>query len=169
MPPSSDTRISRVLQGLARFIIGVVFIWAAVAKIVDLEPLLTLLADVLSLSEPSKAKPLAFAIIACEIGLATWLISGRAAVWALVCAAVTLVGLSLATFTMNSVNPELGCGCGLPRVFPDLSYPLEVAMRNGTLAAIALIGAMGALPSKGTGVKVGTEAEGGTDAPRPPV
>lgn len=165
MPRPPDTPISRVLQGLARFIVGVIFIWAAVAKIVDLAPLVELLSDAMSLGDPAKAKPIALVIIAFEMALATWLISGRAAVWALVAAAVTLIGMSLATFSMNAANPELGCGCGLPRVFPDLSYPLEVAMRNGTLAAIALIGAMGALPGKVARVDAGQEADNGKGVP----
>ncbi len=168
MTAASSQETARLVALLARLIVGCVLALAVSGKLISIEPLTVIIAGVLALPAPTDAMPHAIALVALEAAMAVWLLSGRASRWSLASAAILLLAMTGVILAVRSELLDLGCGCGLGRVFPGLTHRMDAVIRNSGLVLIALVGAvasrsrtLGAVPAPANDSAARTSPEPG--------
>ncbi|MBN8597534.1 MAG: hypothetical protein J0L78_07665 [Planctomycetes bacterium] len=127
-------------QNAATALVAVAFIWAAVAKAIEPESLVSVLETAGRLSRVT-AERLALAVVLFEFCLSGWILSGVARRAASLTATGFLLGASSFMVFLMYSESRSGCGCGLPTfgLSPKTGQLLGI-VRNAFLIAMSLYG-----------------------------
>ncbi len=137
--PSSDVREWAGL--VARLVVGVVWVWAGAAKVLD--PLGSIEAvRAYELLPASLVEPVGYALPALELVLGLALLVGAMTRGAALLSAVLLVGFVVGIASAWARGLEIDCGCfggGGVEAGASSEYPLEIARDVGLLALSLLL------------------------------